>query len=122
MFILRAKRNKQGKGIKARDDRIVFHHRHRVFGSGAAAPQKLEKEYESRRQPCPCRYRLALTLHRKMNVDGSKNAMRTRTVSLQASQRGCRVSWDIKAQRGLFRSCVYGGKRRRSVTRQKEQC
>lgn len=43
MFILRAKRNKQGKGIKARDDRIVFHHRHRVFGSGATAPQNLKK-------------------------------------------------------------------------------
>ena len=91
MFILRAKRNKQGKVLRQGMTVLFFTVGEEFLDQEQLHPKNLKKKYEARWQPCPCSHRLALTLHRKMNVDGSKNAMRTRTVSLQASQRGCRV-------------------------------
>ncbi|MDY3936754.1 MAG: hypothetical protein SOZ07_08935 [Prevotella sp.] len=49
-----------------------------VFGSGATAPQKLEKNHEASQKGDPCGTPLALTLQRKMNVgllENEKNAM-----------------------------------------------
>lgn len=39
-----------------------------VFGLGATAPQKLEKNHEASQDGDPCGTPLALTLQRKMNV------------------------------------------------------
>jgi len=47
---------------------IFFIFDHGVFGSGATAPQKLEKKSRGKPRGDPCRTPLALTLQRKMNV------------------------------------------------------
>lgn len=48
---------------------IFFISDHGVFGSGAAAPQKLEKITSQVPEGDPCGTPLALTLQRKMDVD-----------------------------------------------------
>jgi len=43
MFILRAMESKQGKGVKARDDRIVFHRRLEFLDQEQLHPKNLKK-------------------------------------------------------------------------------
>lgn len=62
------KEQARGRCAKARDDRYFFISDYRVFGSGATAPQKLEKITRQVPEGDPCGTPLALTLQRKMDV------------------------------------------------------
>lgn len=68
---------------------------HRVFGSGTAVPQKLEKNNEASPEGDPCGTPLALTLLRKMDVGLIWKMKRTQ-----------RMIWDER----LVRGCKWTGK------------